>query len=529
MNLSVSEDYSHLDTNQFKIYYKSKADISDFFLNVPDNIDLEVIGLENFVKSISLKCSFFSVVIFSKKNNNIYLVSDVIRSFPLYYCIDKDGVTVKSKLIETDLQSINEYVDEYRALGLVSGAHTLAANYNSVSAGEYHRFDGKNLEIKEWESYTPTANREKKNLETEQAHKLIKEGLARSIDKLIDYAAGRQIVLPLSGGYDSRLIALLLKNKGYPDVVCFTYGKANNWEANISKDIASRLGYKWFFVEYTNKLWSELRADNSFLEYLAVAGSYLSTPHPQDWPAIKDLLKNKNISADAVVVPGHSTDFIAGSHIDPRFMEKNNFSLDDLSTYMTERFVVNDSLPLSHCQRYFAGYLTAAFEKRTVLSRDEAIDFFEKWDLKERQSKFIVNSLKVYEYHKLDCFIPMWDFELVKLFQSFPTRLRYKTLLYLEAVSYFQEHIIGNTRKSDPPFSFKLKISLYKLAKVVGIYKALISLRSRLLGVLPRNYVISDNMGWYGLFDKESDNGKQKKFYALMGDFYLKVIGIGKR
>src|SRR5690606_22772637 len=152
---------------------------------------------------------------------------------------------------------------------------------------------------------------------------------------------------------------------------------------------------------------------------------------------------------------------------------------------------------------------------RSEITRDEAIDIFEKWDLKERQSKFIVNSLKVYEYHQLDSYIPMWDFELVRLFQSIPTKFRYKTAMYLDVVALFQKNIIGDVEDANPPRAFIFKMRIYKFAKTTGLYTAWLAVRGAMLRFLPRKYVLSDNMGWYGLFEESKKEGRQKKFYSL--------------
>jgi asparagine synthase (glutamine-hydrolysing) len=60
-------------------------------------------------------------------------------------------------------------------------------------------------------------------------------------------------VVPLSGGLDSRIIVAMLKRLGVEDVICFTYGKKGNREAEISRQVAEALGYRWYFVEYTKE------------------------------------------------------------------------------------------------------------------------------------------------------------------------------------------------------------------------------------------------------------------------------------
>ena len=71
------------------------------------------------------------------------------------------------------------------------------------------------------------------------------------LQKIIDSADGRVIVVPLSGGYDSRLVASGFAYLGYKNVKCFSYGQKNNFESLISKKVAKKLGYDWKFIKLT--------------------------------------------------------------------------------------------------------------------------------------------------------------------------------------------------------------------------------------------------------------------------------------
>ena len=69
--------------------------------------------------------------------------------------------------------------------------------------------------------------------------------LRDTIQRLIKFANGRQIIVPLSGGYDSRLVASLLKQANYQNILCFTYGKKSSPEVIISKKVANKIFFYW--------------------------------------------------------------------------------------------------------------------------------------------------------------------------------------------------------------------------------------------------------------------------------------------
>ena len=76
----------------------------------------------------------------------------------------------------------------------------------------------------------------------------------QSIERVLERASSRQIAVPLSAGRDSRLIASALKDLGAKNVICYSYGPAGNFEAEIAKKISGMLGFDWAFVEVTPKI-----------------------------------------------------------------------------------------------------------------------------------------------------------------------------------------------------------------------------------------------------------------------------------
>ena len=95
---------------------------------------------------------------------------------------------------------------------------------------------------------------------------------------LINSAKGRQIVVFLSGGLDSRLIVCGLKKFGYKNVLCVSYGIKNNWEAFIGKKVANALEYDWKFVEINSKEASAFYNSEVFKFFFKFYDNLVSTP-----------------------------------------------------------------------------------------------------------------------------------------------------------------------------------------------------------------------------------------------------------
>ena len=128
---------------------------------------------------------------------------------------------------------------------------------------------------------------------------------------MIKYSNGRQAVIPLSGGNDSRLIAYYLVKNGYKNVIAYTYGSKENSEIEISKRVAEFLKIERYFVEYKHKsMQKKFNNKNLYKKMADYCGRGVCNPHIQEWEAISSLLQEKIITKDSVVLPGFTGDLL---------------------------------------------------------------------------------------------------------------------------------------------------------------------------------------------------------------------------
>ena len=274
--------------------------------------------------------------------------------------------------------------------------------------------------------------------------------LQNVFNRLLSHASGRTIVVPLSGGYDSRLIVLMLKKIGYQNIIAFSYGRPGNEEAKTSKSVAEQLGIIWEFVPYSNELWYEWYRSREMKTYFKYADGLASLPHIQDWPAVKVLKQQKRIPDDAVFVPGHSADLPAGSR---------SKSLPDLYKGETSSERLIEAITGYHYNLYDWSKkqknLSSYFEKKiwkVLGDLDQYPDqasAFESWDISERQPKFIVNSLRVYEFFGYDWWIPFWDKEFMDYWCRISPDKRINQSLYKNYVNVLATNYGIEIKKDD--------------------------------------------------------------------------------
>ncbi len=440
--------------------------------------------------------------------DNVCAAVDRLRTVPLFFATDDHSLVVsdsadplRSALLPR--ASIDAHsASEFRLTGYVTGARTLIAGLQQIPAGHclfQNARDAAPPRLLQYYVFRHHAAR------SESDDVLIDRLLGvheRVFRRLLADVAGRPVVVPLSGGYDSRLIGVMLRDLGYRDVLCYSYGVEGNWEARLSSELARFLGFRWTMVPYSADRWRQWAATAEFREYFRAAGNLASTPHIQDWPAVYELRARSALPSDAVFVPGHSGDFLAGSHIPRWFSARTSIGRDELI-----RAIFDAHYSLWHWPPGDADRLRVEFTRRieeivgTIEdgSPEQAADVFERWDCAERQAKFIVNSVRVYESFGFEWRLPLFDSELMDFWSRAPLGARVGRRLYFEFASRHQRLPIteANTDRAAPiAAGVRLigRLGLRPLAK--RLQYALRRIRYR------RQYERSD-MAWFALVDRD--------------------------
>lgn len=360
---------------------------------------------------------------------------DHVRSRPLFISSKANDVIITDdaeqarKFANVSERNV-EKIEEFRLTGYVTGRNTLFDQVEQLQAGECV-IVGESIEWIRYYRYIPTAD---STLDATELMAGVMKCTKAAIGRLIEYANGRQIVIPLSGGYDSRSIALLLHQFQYPNIVTFSFGRPDCSEARTSRLVAKALGLPWHFVSYSNKQWRMWAKTEQFKHYVQKIHSHVSVPTIQAWPAAWQLLKNKVVAPDCIVVPGHAGDFIAGGHV----------SHDLLSGVGNPVECVTRAIIKQHyCLRPLSGDQLLKWQKNlttqinTIMGDSTSrlpASLFEEWDWQERQSKYIANSNRYYDSFGLDWWMPLWDKEIADFWATVPYKYKHNHQFWIDFV-----------------------------------------------------------------------------------------------
>lgn len=446
--------------NGFKWYSNNTIFIKGYFFDENNNFyENEAAisyfkGIYNkklFLERIQSINGVFTVII--KIEKKLCISCDPTRIFPLFYTIKNDKLFISDDILilkeRLNINTIDAFAsEEFLASGYTLGKKTLLKNVYQLQSSEYLYFNNCKLK-KQGFHFTYSTNK----LNTSPYFKLREQAILafeNSFNRLIKSLNNKQVILPLSGGFDSRLIAVLLNKHNYTNVICYTYGKKNNHEIENSKKVAEKLNLKWHFIEYSDKLIENHMNSNSFKEFIHYIGKYSTMLFVQEFFAVKYLKDHELISKEAVFLPGHSGDLLGGSQFKktiPKNLKTNNIikyleltKFNYQHSKSKKQFQIKEEIKSQ----------ILSFDKNYKTKVPHSV--FEDFDIKEKIAKVIFNSSGVYSFFNYTSRFFFWDKELLLFFKDVPERFKIMKLLYDDVLQndYFKEYNVHFNEELNP-------------------------------------------------------------------------------
>ncbi len=432
----------------------------------------------------------FSLIALRKEE--IWLACSISRSYPLFYLTTEQRIMAGDSplrlLAQAGLQPPDEEASRYFLhFGVTPAGKTLAANLRQVRAGEIIRISHEgdtghffipgapqrlsplplSRECSPPDGESPLISRESPPVSTPEENEMTRPPLTAEAAARIRRAFAsyrpllkeKKILLPLTSGYDSRLLACLLRETGHTNVICATWGRPGNSEAPAATRIARQLGFPHLTVNYDQAMIGRYTSDAIFHEYIDFAGHLSSMPFMQDYPAVRHLLDTGVIDHETIVMPGHPGDFLRGSHLytalpgdSPKELFKaiitrfgtsypsGKRELNKVRETFYREFFQNSgeyTSPVTSLANQPAFPLSGTFPEGLTPT-----GLFRSWDLEERQCKLIANSTLLFDFFGLRPVMPLFNRELTAWFLSLPLEALLGGKLYYDtlATHFFKPH-----------------------------------------------------------------------------------------
>lgn len=371
---------------------------------------VRVISCKDRNRMLSMLNGAFLVV--AVVDGNLYMITDKMRCFPLLYSLEGNTVYVSdtgddiaASFSWPELNTDN--VPYFLSCGYLYGGETLLRNCFIVAPASIVSFENGNVTA---EAYC--SRKHAKTVAGAGFNDRAMSVVERMADRLRKISDGRQIVIPLSGGYDSRLVACMCKHAGLENVVCYTYGLDTSKEIETAVKVASSLGYRLYRIGISEDKWKEIFKTGMVKEYLAYGGNIDAVAHMQDFFAVYELKAKKMVSDNAFFVPGHTGDLLAGNHflqgVSPENIIKKVFDKYFIINVLNRKDKKAVKARLRRQLSSFSGLSTA----------EDCYEAIYQWNISCRQPNYIINSVRAYEFFGYSWYLPLWDDEFVNLWSS---------------------------------------------------------------------------------------------------------------
>lgn len=386
---------------------------------------------EELLRQLDKMNGLFALII-----NKPYLhvaVVDKTRMYPLFFSFKNDGwhiADLPAKLCGDKQYRIDRVAEnQYLHTGAPFEGKTLVEGIEQVKPAHVLFCEKASRQVKYYSMEITAAEERPDNWEYEQA--ALRQVLKHVAERLKVSIADRQVVVPLSGGYDSRLIVCMLKQMGCQRILCYTVGPLLSDEQLVAMKVAERLGIPIYRIDYQEEQYITQRYGsdefNRFCDFVGAYGNFLWL---FEYNAIKWLEQKGLLQDDAVFIPGHCGDFIAGSHLTKLFTTK----------YMSLRRLSKALLLLS--------FEYAKPFRNTLLRKDLKEKLYpgfaqgrlphsicQEFIMQNRLAHQINNSARVYDYLGYDVRLPLFDRELLDFFRTLSYRLLIDKKLYVSVLT----------------------------------------------------------------------------------------------
>jgi len=415
------------------VHFKGFFFVGDILYKPPEAICYfkNVENKEHFLELIRNLNGSFSVVI--EREMKVFAAVDRARSMPLYFSDDFQIISDCSedirKLLGIEKQAVNRtHLYELLANNYLMFNKTVYSEIRQLNLGQALTVENGIGSVEYYYRHVSSI----KDIEEEQAKSMLREKTYNAFKRLKQIIAGRPVVLSLSGGYDSRLVACMLKEFGVENVSCYTYGRFDSSEIQLSKKIAENLGYRWRCVEYTDAMIKSIFSEK-YKSYFAENLNHDYSFYLQNLLAVTELQEEGWFEKGSVFLTGLCGDLPSGAYvvtsnyfkdqqIDEKFCAMRFYEDHYLNKYQP-----NTNIEVEILHEIYDDIKTIGIDIKNIQDYVRVYDCLETGSV---HSRAYLHANKPHEFIGGEWLLPLWDNDWLEYWYSLPMRYRTSQNLY---------------------------------------------------------------------------------------------------
>jgi asparagine synthase (glutamine-hydrolysing) len=356
----------------------------------------------------------FSAVI--ELEDECWVISDQIGAFPIFY-----GNEGNNWMIADDARSIaNTHSKElkkdslhFELFSICPGNETCFEGVEQLLAGEVLVLNNGAFQLMEQGTIAEGTNAQHMDLTQ------VWNGV---VDRLLSSGSPRKWIVPLSAGWDSRLILCSLIERGVKNIVTYTYGTSDSFEVKCAQRVARTLNVEWHFVEYNEETLRSFWSDE-IQQFFHFESRGSLAVQEQELFAVMHLKSLGIVHSEDIVIPGYCGDLLAGSYTIPEFRNDSAFNREIAEQWIHAKhlsFIGNHEVYDRARDIIFSQLFSQSFE-----TMGDWNAFYEKWFTQQKVSKYILSGLRSFEKVGIEWRMPYWDREWMDLWYSQPLQERW--------------------------------------------------------------------------------------------------------
>ena len=360
-----------------------------------------------------LGSSFFFMV---EIEGSLYLTNDPLQL----------SLNLRSSL-EINLKHLDQYIQS----GYVTGTGSLFENVSSFKTGARTNFAIKNgrwvkTPDQNWiYNFGAKKNQSDLNYPSFSSFNILLDQIFRDLKIAI---GDQKVLVPLSGGFDSRLILAKLKEHQF-NVDSFTYGPSYTMEAFWAKVYSRLLGVKNIRI-YTNGGDDFLK--NQLSRFLEIFPYFKTCPCLREFEALSELAKVYGKNELPVIINGQAGDYISGGHLLP---SQSKSWASSYNYYKTKHWSLWEDLSFDR----FDECVKESFKTYSSSINDSLDqDYFWHWfEYHGRQSSYVIGGQHSYDFFGFRWSLPLWDYRICDFFSNLDRTVFYGQRYYKDFCHWY--------------------------------------------------------------------------------------------
>lgn len=273
----------------------------------------------------------------------------------------------------------------------------------------------------------------------------------------------KKFLIPLSAGFDSRLVVSLMKNID-ANFETFTYGFTRQRDFRIADELCKKLEVKNHKI-VMNKQNSQIYKQKNFQKFLNYKNYGIAANNFGDFGPLSILSKQLSKN-EYMIINGQSGDFLTGGHLPINIISKKN-SIEK-NKILLFNFILEKHYSLwNNCREdYRANYLNRINNCYFKFSKNykDLLRAYEIYEFENRQSKWVIGQQKVYDFLGYSWELPLWKTSIMKFFE--------KNLILKEKINqkYYKSFLISKNYHNiwknipiNPALTFPLHVKFMRL------------------------------------------------------------------